>query len=179
MNLGQSLHPLAMCSPRFMYGCSDSFSWGETRTSLVVQENRSEDPQLYRESQPEAAINQAPTAAALPSSQARHRSARHVAWRVVMNWVQISANASSFDKSFFLQNRRCSGTHLYLFPVGSRFESRSGYWRGGIFFLRYSRQLGQYPLICRHMTCSSAILGLGWSPLQLCSCLLTWQLQCV
>jgi hypothetical protein len=37
----------------------------------VVQENRSEVPQQYRELQPEAAINQLPTAAALPSSQAR------------------------------------------------------------------------------------------------------------
>jgi hypothetical protein len=45
----------------------------------VVQENRSEDPRQYRDSLPEAAINQTPTAAALPSSQARHGTTMQVA----------------------------------------------------------------------------------------------------
>lgn len=39
---------------------------------------------------------------------------------------------------FFLQNRMCSSINLYLFPVGSRFESQSGFLfiLTKIFFLR-------------------------------------------
>jgi hypothetical protein len=60
-NVGQSLCPLTMSFSRFVYACSDSFPWEERRGEEDVccdAGSGTGNVQQYRESQPEAAINQ-------------------------------------------------------------------------------------------------------------------------